>query len=533
MPAFDKKKCRDSMVKPNEIDWECCMRKEEHARLVMQWRNDPVTLSQSFHQDPKVWESFWPEYEEEYFTLPELPPLFALYEGVRCGFIRFRPMPHPTVKRKRCCEISINVAPDARGKGLGGAILTAVQDFVKDRGFEAIYAEIREDNAASHKVFKRAGFKEIGQVEKSVPDTGEKASIRQYVANLFDLHERTSVFVIAEAGSNWRMGTEARDIEMAKALIRVAADAGADAVKFQVFRPESIYVANAGTSDYLEEGGIKEDIYEIFQDLAMPYSMVPELSEYAHEQGIMFMASAFSKQDFEAIDPYVLVHKIASYEISHLRLLELAAKSGKPLIMSTGASVEEDIAWAVNTFYELGGEELSLLQCTAKYPSGPESMNLAVIPWLKSRFRTSVGLSDHSRDPVYAPLAAVALGATVVEKHFTLDNRLPGPDHYFAITPSELEEMVKAIRVCEKMLGSGVKEVLDSEEELRYYCRRSVQAIRDIEKGEAFKEGENIDILRPGKQEIGVHPKFITEIEGKTAQRPISVGKGVQEGDWQ
>ncbi|MCZ7587139.1 MAG: N-acetylneuraminate synthase family protein [Deltaproteobacteria bacterium] len=240
-----------------------------------------------------------------------------------------------------------------------------------------------------------------------------------------------SVFVIAEAGSNWRMGTPARDMKMAKTLIDAAADAGADAVKFQTYRPETVYVPNAGDSDYLSEAGIKESITEIFRDLSMPYEMIPELAAYAAEKNIEFMSTPFSVRDFSEIDPHVRRHKIASYEISHVRLLEAAGQSGKPLVLSTGASVEADIAWAVDTYRSAGGADLTLMQCTAKYPAPVSSLNLRTLPWLRDRFGVRVGLSDHSRHPTWAPVAAVALGATGHREALYAAQRPPRPRSRF------------------------------------------------------------------------------------------------------
>lgn len=343
---------------------------------------------------------------------------------------------------------------------------------------------------------------------------------------------KDKVFIIAEAGSNWRMGTPKRDFAMAKALIDVAVEAGADAVKFQVYRPETVYVENAGTSDYLSAANIKEDIREIFADLAMPYDMVPKVAEHCRAAGILFMSTPFSPTDFAAVDPYVAVHKNASYEISHLRLIELGARAGKPFIQSTGASDEGDILWAAETFRKNGGKQLVLMQCTASYPAPLDSLNLKVLPWLAQRFGVTVGLSDHSRDPITAPVAAVALGARAIEKHYTLDNRLPGPDHAFAVTPEELKAMVAAVRSAEQALGDGVKRVLPAEEELFAYARRRVQAIRPVAKGETLREDVNIAILRPGRQRAGVHPRRLAELEGRKAARDIALGDGIQPGDW-
>lgn len=340
------------------------------------------------------------------------------------------------------------------------------------------------------------------------------------------------VRVIAEAGSNWRMGTPKRDRAMARALIDAAVAAGADFVKFQTYRPETVYVANAGQSDYLADAGVTEDIADIFADLAMPYEMLAELAEYCRTQGIGFMSTGFSAADFAAIDPHVEVHKIASYELSHLRLLDLAARTGKPLVLSTGAATADDIAWAVDRFHAQGGRELCLLQCTAKYPAPLSAIDVRIIDWLGQRFGVAAGLSDHSRDPVTAPVAAVIRGARCVEKHFTLHNALPGPDHPFALTADELTLMVKKIREAEQVLGSGVKQIQAEEAELAAFARRGVQALRAIAAGELLEEDVNIAILRPGKQSPGVHPRFIEEMAGRRATRAIAPGEGLRMGDW-
>lgn len=340
------------------------------------------------------------------------------------------------------------------------------------------------------------------------------------------------VYIIAEAGSNWRMGTPERDLEMAKRLIEAAVEAGADAVKFQTYRAEKVYAPNAGLAAYLDKNGIGQDIHAIFRDLSMPYQMIAPLHQYCCERNIDFLSTPFSPEDFEAVDPYVSMHKVASYEVSHLRLLQLAARSGKPVILSTGASEEQDVAWAIDMLLKEGCKELTLMQCTLKYPTPPDSVNLRAMVRLRDSFGLPVGLSDHSRHPVYAPVGAVALGAAIIEKHFTIDNRLPGPDHFFAITADELKEMVQAIHNMELMLGSGVKDVQDAEQEMYHFGRRRIQTMRAIEAGESLVEGHNIAILRPGHQTQGLHPRFLGQIEGKRATRAIPAGAGVQQGDW-
>ena len=344
--------------------------------------------------------------------------------------------------------------------------------------------------------------------------------------------EEGHTFVIGEAGSNWRMGTPDRDLKMGLELIDIAAEAGCDAVKFQVYRPETVYVPNAGKSDYLSHNGITEPITEVFRDLSMPYEMIPELAEHCRRRGVIFMATAFSVADARAVDPHTPVHKIASYEISHVRLLQCLAATGKPLVMSTGACDPDDIEIALGCWRRAGGRSVCLMQCTARYPAEPDSLNLLAMPTLAERFGTVVGLSDHSRDPILAPTMAVALGARVIEKHYTLSNRLPGPDHAFAVEPDELRAMVRAIRDAEQARGHGVKEVLPAERELRDFARRGLQATQTLEPGTAFKEGVNFDILRPGKQRLGAHPQLIDQVQGRAATRRIEIGDGIREGDY-
>lgn len=521
---MDTDKIGFEYVRPNEND----------AALIMHWRNDPETLRMSIHSRPKMWDSFYKEFLKDYFCFPLLPPLFILMDGERSAFASFKPIEHPEhTNQRRCVEISINVAPGLRGQGLGTAALIALKKWIKQQGFDDIYAVIKPENIASQKAFLAAGYEPIGKGTRSLDETNETIEVNRYLVRLTPNVSKGHVFVIAEAGSNWRMGTPERDLEFAKTLINIAAEAGADAVKFQIFRPETIYVSNAGKSDYLVAAGIEMEMHEMFSDLSMPYEMIPQLAEHCQKAGIEFMASAFSKSDFLAIDPYVKRHKIASYEIGHIRLLEMVARSGKPTFISTGAATEEEIDWAFQTYHAHNGRDLTLLQCTAKYPAEADSMNLRTISWLKDRFKCPVGLSDHSRHPLAAPIAAVALGAVAIEKHFTLHSNLPGPDHAFALLPHELKEMVASIRRTELMLGSWLKSIHPSEGELRSFARRGIQALKDIQRGEIFKEGINIDILRPGHQPIGIHPKYISKLEGKKATRAIALGSGIQSGDWE
>jgi len=340
------------------------------------------------------------------------------------------------------------------------------------------------------------------------------------------------VFVVGEAGSNWRAGDVGGDEERAHAMVDAAADAGCDAVKFQVFRAVTLYAPGAGQSDYLAQAGIHEDVIALLGSLEMPYAMLAGLAARARERGLEFMAAAFAVADARAVDPYAHVHKIASYEINHLRLLEFIAATGKPVVVSTGAATRDDIRRCLDFLRARGGGPVALMQCTAAYPAPPAAVNLRAIPALAAEFGVPVGLSDHTADPIAAPAGAVALGAAVIEKHFTLNKKLPGPDHSFAVEPHELAAMVRTIRLVEQMRGTGEKTPHAVEEELVAYAVRGLQATRAVAPGEVLEEGVNMDILRPGKNRRGMNPFEIGRVQGRRATRAIPAGDGIREGDF-
>jgi N-acetylneuraminate synthase len=203
------------------------------------------------------------------------------------------------------------------------------------------------------------------------------------------------------------------------------------------------------------------------------------------------------------------------------------SKTKKPILISTGASTMNEIDFAVKLVTDSGNSDIGLLQCTSKYPAPLEALNLNVIPILKQRYNVPVGLSDHSMDPIIGPLVAAGLGATIIEKHFTLDRNLPGPDHPFALIPSELELMIKMIREAQKAKGSGEKKILEEELELRRFATRSLQATKNIKKGETLKEGHNFDVLRPGNRIRGLDARFVLEVNGRKASRDYNIGDGI------
>ncbi len=325
-------------------------------------------------------------------------------------------------------------------------------------------------------------------------------------------------YVIAEAGSNHN-----GHLGQALALIDVAREAGADAVKFQGFRARTLYPETAGTSGYL---GDERSIYDIIEAMEMPLEWLPVLADRCRDRGVDFLCTPFDEAWVDALDPYVPAFKVASYELSHLPLVRRVLERGKPTFISTGASVLDEVLRVVALAREVGNEQLVLLQCTAAYPTPPADVNARAIVTLREATGCHVGLSDHSRDPVIAPVVAVALGAVVVEKHVTLSNHLPGPDQRFAVEPGELKALVKAVREAQAVLGTGAKRVLAVEDELHGFARRSVFSVRALGAGEAFSE-ENIRVLRNGTNPPGLAPEEYPGLLGKRAACDIAPGRPV------
>src|SRR5262245_62039541 len=319
-------------------------------------------------------------------------------------------------------------------------------------------------------------------------------------------------FVIAEAGANHN-----RNMAMARELIDVAVDARADAVKFQTYSAETLYSKKTPRFSYLE-GVSDKDTWELIKSIELPREWQPELAAYAAKRGIPFMSSPF---DHRAVDELAAIgvpaYKIASFEIVDLPLIRYAAEQKRPMIVSTGLASYEDIADALAACAEVGNREVILLQCASLYPAPPRRLNLRAMATMRQAFGVPVGLSDHSLG-IHLAVAAAALGACVIEKHFTLDRKLSGPDHPFAVEPEELTEMVRQVHEVEEALGDGLKAGPAPEEEEMYQkARRSLVAARAIRRG-AVIDRSMLTIKRPG---FGIRPKLIDLVIGRTARVDI------------
>jgi len=320
-------------------------------------------------------------------------------------------------------------------------------------------------------------------------------------------------FIIAEAGVNHN-----GDINLAKKLIDIAKEAGADAVKFQTFRAEEMVTKNAKKAEYQKETtGTKESQFEMIKRLELTESDFKELYNYTLEKGEIFLSSPFDKVSVELLDRLgVPAFKIPSGEITNSPLLKHIARKKKPIILSTGMSTLGEIEEALEVMRQEGMEEIILLHCVSCYPAKIEDMNLRAMETSKHAFKLPVGLSDHTMG-ITIPIAAVALGACILEKHFTLDKNLPGPDHRASLEPQELKQMVQAIRDVEKARGDGIKKPTQEEKENKKAARRSIVAKVDIPKGTIIAE-EMLDIKRPG---TGIEPRYLNLVVDAKAVRGI------------
>lgn len=327
------------------------------------------------------------------------------------------------------------------------------------------------------------------------------------------LGENESCFIIAEAGVNHN-----GDVTLAKKLIDVAREAGADAVKFQTFRAEELVTETAEKAEYQKETtNSEESQFEMIKKLELTGRDFKELFNSAQKKEILFLSSPFDNGSVDLLEELgVPAFKIPSGEITNFPLLQYIARKHKPVILSTGMSTLDEVAAALKVIRGEGTEEIILLHCVSSYPAKIADTNLRTMVTLKETFKLPVGLSDHTLG-ITVPIAAVALGACVIEKHFTLDKTLPGPDHKASLEPGELKEMVDAIRDVAKALGDGVKRPTKDEEATKKVARRSIVAKVDIAKGAVITR-EMLSIKRPG---IGVEPKYMNDIIGKVTKSDI------------
>lgn len=327
-------------------------------------------------------------------------------------------------------------------------------------------------------------------------------------------------YIIAELSANHN-----HSIETAKATITAAREVGADAIKLQTYTADTLTLDS--DQEYFKiKGGLWDGrtLYELYEDAHTPWNWHPELFDHAHSLGLEIFSSPFDRTSVDFLESLkVPVYKIASFEIQDIPLIEYVASKGKPVIISTGIATLEDIALALSTCRAVGNNQITLLKCTSAYPAPLEEANLLTIPDMRERFGVDIGLSDHTIGSSSA-LAAVALGANVIEKHFILDRKQGGPDSSFSIEPAEFKQMVQSIREVEQALGTISYELSEKVKQNKTFAR-SLFIVKNVKAGDIISK-ENVRSIRPS---YGLHPKYYNRIMGKQFMRDVEMGTPL---DW-
>lgn len=326
----------------------------------------------------------------------------------------------------------------------------------------------------------------------------------------------SQVFIIAELSANHH-----GSFKIAADSVRAAKKAGADAVKLQTYTPDTITIDSDKKYFKINKGTLWDGrtLYGLYREGSMPWEWQPKLKKLAEKLGLICFSSPFDRTSVDFLEKMkVPAYKVASFEITDIPLIEYIASKGKPVIMSTGIATVPEIREAIAACRRMGNKQVILLKCTSSYPARAEEMNLRTIPDMVKRFKAQTGLSDHSTGTA-AAVAAAALGAAVIEKHFILDRKLGGPDAAFSLEPREFKSMVDAVREAELSLGKASYELSAESLKSREFSR-SLFAVSDIAKGEKFTE-RNVRSIRPG---FGLKPKYLKQLLGKRSAARIERG---------
>lgn len=322
-----------------------------------------------------------------------------------------------------------------------------------------------------------------------------------------------AVYVIAEAGVNHN-----GSVKNAFKMIDCAKECGCDCIKFQTFKADALVTSNAPKADYqMRNTNGSNTQFEMLKSLELNDREFEKLKAHCDEIGIEFMSTPFDIESVDVLEKIgVTRYKISSGDINNKQLLQYVAKTGKSMVVSTGMSTIEEVTKAVDWIEQVGNHQITLLHCTSNYPTSYDEVNMKAMQTLQQNFGYPIGYSDHTKGDL-ASIVAVAMGATVIEKHFTLDKNMEGPDHKASLNVEELKEMVDDIRAVETIMGNGVKQPMKSELNTRIVARKSVVLAHNIQKGEILKK-EDLVLKRPGN---GLAPEYLDELIGKVLVRDM------------
>ncbi len=350
----------------------------------------------------------------------------------------------------------------------------------------------------------------------SVKTNGSAETTGRMMINGRHIGPGNPAYLVAEMSAN-----HDHDYDKAVRILEAAAEAGADAVKLQTYTADTLTIQCDNEYFQIGKGTRWEgrNLYDLYAEAYTPWDWQPRLAEVAAGLGVDLFSTPFDHTAVDFLEQMdAPVHKVASFELVDIPLLRKIGQTGKPVIMSTGMATLGEISEAVNTLRQAGTDQLALLQCTSAYPAPPEEMNLKTIPHLARAFGVPTGLSDHTLG-ITVPVAAVALGACIIEKHFTLDRSSPGPDASFSLEPAEFAAMVQAVRVAEQAVGQ-VRYDTGAKESASRAFRRSLFVVKDVAAGEELS-AENVRSIRPGH---GMHTRYLEQVMGRKATKDIAAG---------
>ena len=462
----------------------------ESSKKVLSWRN---------HEGVRMWmknsaKITYPEHEE--FVNSKKNRKDSLYylvyeDGEAIGTINL------TRRDKETAEGGLLKNPDISNK-VGQQLIECLEREAVKNGYNSIILEVQEQNNRAVQLYEKMGYQNIKSSEEYA--VYKKNNIRLTI-------------VVAELSAN-----HSKDIDIAKKSIHEAAISGADAVKIQTYTADTLTIDSDNKYFKINQGTLWDGrtLYDLYKEAYTPWEWHEELRDLAESLGMLFFSTPFDKSAVDFLEQKrVPLYKIASFEITDIPLIEYTASKGKPMIISTGIADAGDIQLAVDACRKVGNKDITLLQCTSSYPAPVEEANLRMIPSLAETFGVKSGLSDHTMGSAVS-VAAVALGASMIEKHFILDRSMGGPDAAFSMEPEEFKRMVDDIRTVEKALGNVDYSLTARKKKSRKFSR-SLFAVEDIPAGSTITE-RNVRSIRPGD---GMHPKYLSEILGKTAAKDI------------
>ncbi len=479
--------------------------------LLFNWANDKTVRENSFNSNKIKYEEHVNWFQNKLNS--NTCDIFVFYyENIPTGKVII------DIENKEA-KISYSIDANYRGCSLSIEMLKLLEINV-ELPINKFVGYVKYDNIKSQKVFERLGYQKVKcdnyikyykQLMRGFAFMNKMIKVSNKIVG-----SEQPVFIIAEISANHN-----GSFDNAVKLIKEAAKARVDAIKLQTYTADTITIDCNNKYFQIKQGTLWDGrtLYNLYKEAYTPWEWQPKLKKIAEEEGLIFFSSPFDKTAVDFLqDMNVPAYKVASFEITDIPLIEYMASKGKPMILSTGIATLSEIQEAADACKRVGNNQIALLKCTSSYPAPLEDMNLKTIPNLAETFNVVSGLSDHTLG-ISVPIAAVALGAKIIEKHFTLCRADGGPDAGFSLEPDELKAMVKSIREIEKALGTVTYDLTDKMKNSKAFSR-SLFIVKNIKKGEVFTES-NVKSIRPG---YGMHTRYYNEIIGKTAKEDINKG---------